>query len=189
MYQQLHQYFIDKTNISEEQFLKVKAYFIHRTLKKNEFLLSAGETCKYIYFVIAGCLRFFTINNQGQELTRYFSLENKFATSLASFIKKRPSIEYMQSIMKSEVLAISRQDYYQLVDTIPEVNQVYRHMLEMAYINSQERIYGFQGQSALERLKWLMDQEPKILSKLSNKVIASYLGVTPYTLSRLKAEI
>ena len=66
---------------------------------------------------------------------------------------------------------------------------MYRHILEMAYIMSQERIYGFQGQSALERLKWLMDHEPKILSKLSNKVIASFLGVTPYTLSRLKSEI
>lgn len=189
MYKQLHQYFIEKTNISEEQFLKIKDFFTHRTLKKNEFLLNAGETCRYIYFVNAGCLRFFTINDEGQELTRYFGFENRFATSLASFIKEIPAIEYMQSIMKSEVLAIYRQDYYQLVDTIPEVNYVYRYMLEMAYMNSQERIYGFQGQSALERLKSLLDREPKILSKLSNKVIASYLGVTPYTLSRLKAEI
>jgi CRP-like cAMP-binding protein len=189
MYKQLHQYFIERTNISEEQFLNIKDYFKHRSLKRNEFLLHVGETCKYNYFVNAGCLRFFTINEEGQELTRYFSFENRFATSMASFIKELPSIEYMQSIMKSEVLVISRQDYYHLVETTPEVNYVYRHMLEMAYIMSQERIYGFQGQSALERLKWLMDQEPKILSKLSNKVIASYLGVTPYTLSRLKAEI
>ena len=189
MYTQLHQYFLEKTNISEEQFIKIRDYFKVKTLKRNEYLLRIGQTCKYIYFVNAGCLRFYTINEEGQELTRYFGFENKFATSFTSLISQNPSLENIQSIIKSEVLVISRRNFYNLVDTIPEVSYVYRYVLEMAYISSQERIYGFQGQSALERLKWLLEREPRILSILTNKVIASYLGVTPYTLSRLKAEI
>ena len=189
MYDQLHQYFLERTNISEEQFTKIRDYFSIKTLKRNEHLLQIGQTCKYNYFVNAGCLRFYTINEEGQELTRYFGFENKFATSFTSFISQKPSPENIQSLITSEVLMISRQHFYHLVDTVPEVNVVYRNILEKAYIMSQERIYGFQGQSALERLKWLMESEPRILSILSNKVVASYLGVTPYTLSRLKAEI
>jgi CRP-like cAMP-binding protein len=169
--------------------MKIKDYFKAKTLKKNEHLLRLGETCRYCYFVNAGCLRFYTVNEEGQELTRYFGFENKFATSFTSFISQKPSQENIQSIIKSEVLMISRRDFYHLVDTVSEVNLVYRRILEMAYIMSQERIYGFQGHSALERLKWLLDREPRILSILSNKVVASYLGVTQYTLSRLKAEI
>ncbi|MES2486135.1 MAG: Crp/Fnr family transcriptional regulator, partial [Bacteroidota bacterium] len=68
-------------------------------------------------------------------------------------------------------------------------NFIYRDILEMAYITSQKRIYGLQGGSALERLKWLMQYQPMVLSRLSNKVVASYLGITPYTLSRLKTDI
>ena len=189
MYEQLHDYFVEKTAISEKQFDNIKGHFKLKTLRRNDYLLQAGETCKHNYFVNSGCIRFFTINEEGQELTRYFSFENKFATAFTSFISQKPAIENMQSILKSEVLVIVRKDFYHLVDTVPEVNRVYRYALEMAYIMSQERIYGFQGQSALERLKWLMDHQPKILSKLSSKVIASFLGVTPYTLSRLKSEI
>jgi CRP-like cAMP-binding protein len=189
MYKQLHQYFMERTNISEEQFMKIKDYFKAKTLRRNEYLLRLGQTCKYCYFVNTGCLRFYTINEEGQELTRYFGFENKFATSFTSLISQKTSPENIQSIIQSEVLMISRRDFYHLVDTVPEVNIVYRRILEMAYIMSQERIYGFQGQSALERLRWLLDREPRILSMLSNKVVASYLGVTQYTLSRLKAEV
>jgi CRP-like cAMP-binding protein len=142
-----------------------------------------------MYFVNTGCIRFYTTNPEGDEMTRYFAFEDKFGTALTSFINQKPSMEFMQSVMRSEVLKIKRQDFYHLVDRIPEVSSVYRNMLEQAYIMSQQRIYGFQGYSALERLKWLMAHHPKILTKLSNKVIASYLGVTQYTLSRLKSEL
>ena len=189
MFELLYQYFQEGTNISKDRFNKISGYFKLRSLKRNEFLLRLGEICKYIYFVNSGCIRFFTTNEEGQELTRYFAFEKKFGTALTSFIKQKPSIEYMQSIMKSEVLMISRQDFYHLVEKMPEMSAVYRNILEMAYITSQERIYGFQGQSALERLRWLMAYQPKILSILPNKIIASYLGVTPFTLSRLKAEL
>ncbi len=189
MFDKLYTYFKNGVDISNDRFDLIKGHFKIRTLKRNEFLLRAGETCKYNYFVNSGCIRFYTTNKEGNEMTRYFAFEEKFGTALTSLIQQQPSIEFMQSIMDSEVLMITRKDFYHLVQTMPEVSSVYQNMLEQAYIMSQERIYGFQGHSALERLEWLMTQQPKILSKLSNKVIASYLGVTPFTLSRLKTEL
>jgi CRP-like cAMP-binding protein len=189
MYNLLYQYFQEKTDIDHKVFSSFSHYFKPRQSKRNEVLLRKGEVCKFNLFVNTGCVRIFTINEEGQELTRYFTFEGKFGTALSSLIEQQPSFEYIQSVEKSQLLIISRQDFFQLVDTIPQVNYVYRDILEMAYITSQKRIYGLQGQSALDRLKWLVNYQPKILSRLSNKVIASYLGVTPYTLSRLKAEL
>jgi len=189
MFEQLYNYLSNGHGLSLNQFELVKEQFSLRKLKRKEFILREGETCRHMYFVNSGCLRFFTTNPEGQEMTRYLAFEDKFVTALTSFINQQPSFEFMQSVIESEVLVISRDEYYHLIDEIPEFGSSYRNMLEQAYMTSQQRIYGFQGYSALERLKWLMANHPKILSKLSSKVIASYLGVSQYTLSRLKAEL
>ena len=189
MYELLFQYFQEKTGIDQETFTSCAKFFKRREARKNEILLSAGEICKFNLFVNKGCVRLYTLNEEGLELTRYFAFEGKFGTALTSLIEQKPSFEYIQSLEKSELLVISREDFFFLVESVPQVNLIYRDILEMAYTTSQKRIYGLQGQSAIERLKWLLDYQPKILSRLSSKVIASYVGVTPYTLSRLKAEL
>lgn len=189
MYDLLHHYFQQKTGIDEPTFTTFSHYFKLKKVKKNAFLLMEGDICRFNFFVNKGCIRIFTTNEQMQELTRYFAFEGKFGTAMTSLIEQTPSFESIQAVEKSELLMITRQDFYHLVDTVPAVNLVYRDILEMAYITSQKRIYDLQGQSALERLKWLMAYQPNILTRLSSKVIASYLGVTPYTLSRLKAEL
>ncbi|WP_020533719.1 Crp/Fnr family transcriptional regulator [Flexithrix dorotheae] len=189
MYELLYQYFKEKTNIDRDRFNEFSDYFKPSQTSNKEFLLRIGKVCKFNYFVNKGCLRIFSLNEAGDEMTRYFTFEGKFGTALSSFIEQKPSFEFIQSVEKSDILMISRKDFYMLVDAFPEVNIIYRDILEMAYVTSQKRIYGLQGHTALERLKWLIAYQPKILSKLSNKVIASYLGVTPYTLSRLKSQL
>ena len=189
MYDSLFKYFQDKTDIDYASFSQFCHYFKPKKAKKSEFLLMEGDVCRFNIFVTRGCIRIYSITDEGQELTRYFAFEGKFGTALTSLIEQKPSFEFVQAVENAELLIISRQDFFHLVDTVPPVNFVYRDILEMAYITSQKRIYDFQGQPALERLKWLMAYQPDILSRLSSKVIASYLGVTPYTLSRLKAEL
>jgi CRP-like cAMP-binding protein len=189
MYEALFKYLQSKTEIDQKVFSEFCHYFKLKTVKKNEYILREGEVCHHNIFVNTGCLKFYMINDVGTELIRYFAFEGKFGTALSSLIDQKPSFECIQAIEDSEILIISRQDFFHLVDTVPQINFIYRDILEMAYVTSQERIYGLQGQRALKQLKWLMAYQPKILSRLSNKVIASYLGVTPYTLSRLKSEL
>ncbi len=189
MYDALYAYFRKKTRIDKEAFSAFAHHFKPKKLRRNAFLLMEGQVCTFNVFVNRGCLRLFSVSEEGQESTRYFAFEGKFGTALSSMIGRTPSSESIQAVEPSEVLVISRHEFYRLVETVPAVNAVYRDMLEMAYITSQKRIYDFQGQPALQRLKWLLEYQPKILTRLSNKVVASYLGVTPYTLSRLKAEL
>ncbi len=189
MYELLYRYFTEKTGIEYQTFSEFHHFFKLKEVKRNEFVVKEGEICHHNIFVNKGCLKIYSISNDGKELIRYFAFEGKFGTALSSFIEKIPSFEYVQAVEPSEILTISRQDFFHLVNTVPQVNFIYRDILEMAYITSQKRIYGLQGNNALERLKWLMKYQPKVLSRLSNKIIASYIGVTPYTLSRLKAEL
>lgn len=85
---------------------------------------------------------------------------------MTSLINQEPSDEFIQAVAKSEVLVISRDNLYHLVETVPEINLIYRDVLEMAYVTTIKRIYDFQGKSALERLRlrWPMAYQSKILS-------------------------
>ena len=95
----------------------------------------------------------------------------------------------MQTIEPSELLVINREDYFHLVDTVPQFAFIYREILESAYLKSQERIYCFQSLEAIEKVRWVLTNQSKWLTRISNKMVASYLGLTPQTLSRLKSKL
>ena len=95
----------------------------------------------------------------------------------------------MQTIENSELLKISRESFFHLVDTVPQFARVYRQILERGFITAQKRIYGFQGFDAMEKVKWVMKYQPDFLVRVSNKMAASYLGLTPATLSRIKSKL
>jgi CRP-like cAMP-binding protein len=189
VYRQLEQYFKTRTDIDEKTLSYISAFFKLKKTKRNEFLLKEGEVCKHYYFVNKGCLRLFTINQEGEEGTRYFAFEGAFGTALPSLINQKPAFEFVQTIENSELLVINRDDYFHLVETVPQFGFIYRQILELAFIQAQERIYGFQGMEALEKVRWIMTNQPRLLTRISNKMVASYLGLTPQTLSRIKSKL
>lgn len=189
MYQQLIDYLNSLNTLTSQEREHLVEYSESLDINKGEYLLRAGDTCQYLYFVNKGCLRFFYLNREGQENIRYFAFENKFGTDMSSFIQQCPSVENIEALDDCQLLRISRDDFFEMVDTIPVINQLYRHILESAYITTQRRIYNLQSETALSRLKWLLNYQPDIFQRVSSKMISSYLGVTPFTLSRLKSEL
>ena len=157
--------------------------------RRNEMLLSYDQIANYYYFVNKGAVRVFTITDDGQEISRYFAFESTFVTALPSFIDQKPAEEYLQTIEKSELLRISRVDFYNLVASEPVFARIYTEILELGFIMAQKRIYGFQGYDALSKVKWTLKNQPKLLVRVSNKMAASFLGISPSTLSRLKAKL
>lgn len=157
--------------------------------KRNQILVNHGEVCKYHYFINKGAIRVYTITADGTETTRFFAFEGGFGTALPSLIDQQPALEYLQTIEKAELLAISRKDFYELVDTVPAFAIIYRNILEFAFIIAQQRIYGFQGFDAKQKVLWIKKNQPHLLLRVSNKMVASYLGVSPSTLSRIKAKL
>lgn len=188
-YQALLSYFQKLSGLTQNEFDGFKDKFVLHQAKRREFILREGEVCQANYFILKGSFRMYQLNELGQEMIRYFALENKFGTNLTSLIEGSSSIEFIQAIEPTAYFKITREDFFQLVDSSSHVNKAYRNILENAYITSQKRIYKLQGMSALERVRWLNLHYPGILNRIPGKMIASYLGISPFTLSRLKSEM
>lgn len=189
MFKLLKDYITSRSNISEETLDLICSHFVPVKARRNEILIGFDEICKGYYFVNDGCLRLFTYNIDGNETTRYFGFKGGFCTALPSFIEQTLAHEYLQAISKSELLYISRSNFFHLVDTVPQFANIYRGILELGFVNAQKRIYGFQGFNALEKVRWIIKFQPDLLLRLSNKMAASYLGISPSTLSRIKSRL
>lgn len=185
----LASYIRDKITVTDEELQTILSYFKFIKLKKNEVLLSHGEASQRTFFVNKGCIRIFFINSDGQESTRYFAFENQFATALVSFITSEPSEELIQAVEPSEVFYITHKNFFHLLDMIPQWGKFYRMYLELAYVNNTNRLMSFLTQDAIEKYRLLLEENPVVVRRLSNKMVASYLNISQETLSRLKSKL
>ncbi|MCL1675456.1 Crp/Fnr family transcriptional regulator [Elizabethkingia meningoseptica] len=182
-------YIRSKISVTEEELNTILSYFKSIQLKKNELLLAEGQVSQRSFFVTKGCLRIFFINEEGQEATRYFAFENQFASALMSFITGEKSKEFIQAVEPTEIFYISHKDFYHLLEIIPQWEKFYRIYLEIAYITNTRRLMSFLVQDALEKYRQLLAENPVIVRRLSNKMVASYLNISQETLSRLKSRL
>lgn len=189
MYNQLEQYLKDNSNISNESLQIVTSYFKPLKTKRNEVLCAVGQVCRSFYFINSGCLRMYEIDNKGNEATAYFALEDQIMSAITSFVLQKPSRDFLVSIEPSDLLVISHDSFYKLIETIPEFSDMYNKFMQFAYIHSQMRIYSFLGMEGIDKLRWVMEHEPKLLGRISSKAVASYLGMTNSTLSKLRAQL
>ncbi|MBP1163898.1 CRP-like cAMP-binding protein [Chryseobacterium sp. PvR013] len=189
MQELLTSYIKNRIAVTDTELETILSYFRPIRLKKNEMLLSNGQNSQRTFFVVNGCLRIFFINEEGQDSTRYFAFENQFATALTSFITSEPSEEFIEAVEDSEVYYISHKNFYHLLEIIPQWEKFYRIYLETAYVNNTKRLMSFLVQDALEKYRQLLDENPVVVRRLSNKMVASYLNISQETLSRLKSRL
>jgi CRP-like cAMP-binding protein len=185
---QLKAYIQNVIHLTPEQMEFVLGHFKPSQHVKNEVLVEISQVNQFMNFIVKGCVRFFFVRDDGQDMTRHIAFENQFATGLASFISQQPSMEALQVMEDTSLLRISRKDFYYLLNIIPAWEKFFRNYLEYAYMNN---LYIYQREimkDAAERYKELLSVNPKIVQRLPNKVVASYLNMSPETLSRLKSK-
>ncbi len=168
---------------------QVLLHFKHHDIERNEFLLRQGENCKNVYFIVKGCLQIFVYDSDSNEVTRDIIIEDNWCSDLISFGSGQPALENIRAVEKTTVLAINQESFRTLVQTVPQFDLVYKQILEASYANSVYRINSFAALSAIERIQWLMNYRQGLMSRLSSKLIASYLGISQETFSRLKSKI
>jgi len=189
MYRELDEYINERVSINEKKLVQIHSVFKPIKTQRKQMLCNEGQICKHFYFVKKGCLRMYEIDKKGNEVTGYFALEGSLISAITSFVLQKPSRDYLVSLEPSELLVISRKDFFKLVDEIPEFNKIYQEFMEFAFIHSQMRIYSFLGMEGIDKLRWVMEHEPKLLTRISSKAVASYLGMTNSTLSKLRAKL
>lgn len=183
----LKRYISLNANISDEKLDVITGHFKPLSAKRGTRLYNQGDTCDKLFFVAKGSLRVYYLSEQAQERTRFFAFEGMAITSLASFISGEPSFEFVEVLEDAELLAIRRADFFNLTDTIPEWKDFYCRLLESAYIHNNHIIESLVTLSAKERYLQLLVQNPRVVQRLPNKIVATYLDISPETLSRLKS--
>ena len=188
-YSQLRKYFTDNTTLNNDDIEKVISLFTYKKVRRNQILEREGQVCTHFYFIVKGCLRLYEIDKKGNEITGKFALENSIISAITSFITQKKSLDFLVAHEPSELLIISKDAFQKAFETFPAFAALYHKFMEFAFVHSQMRVYIFLGMEGIDRLKWVMEHEPDLLSRISSKSVASYLGMTNSTLSKLKAKL
>jgi CRP/FNR family transcriptional regulator len=170
----------------EAQFIKI----VRKTrLKKRQFLVQPGFVCQSQSYVLQGALRSYFVNTDGQEHTLQFAVEDWFISDFNSYINQSPASIYVEALEDSVVLQIDYTNVEHLCATNPKFERFFRVVAQKSFAFSQKRILSNLGLSAEERYLEFADMYPKIVQRVPQYALASYLGMTPEFLSKLKSAL
>ncbi len=176
---------IQLTKKEEEFFVSLLQ---QKKLKKKQFLVHEGEFNKFTAFVTKGCLRSYSIDRNGFEHIIQFAPPGWWVADLYSLISKQPGKLNIDALEDSEMLILSREDQEKLFETVPKFERFFRILTENSIAANSHRLIDYMGLSAQERYFTFCDRYPMLMKTLPQKQIASYIGVTPEFLSKIKAE-
>ena len=182
----LFQYFKKFNPLSKEAETEIAAISNIVSIKKSKDLQPIGHTCKTIYFINKGVARIYYFK-EGIDITESFSFENNIIARVESLFSGKPSRKAIQVLEDSEVVAINANQLFKLYDSFPEIERLFRKIFEAAYVETVNRIEGMQFHSAEERYNALLTEAPNVLMRVPLKYVASYLGITQVSLSRIRA--
>lgn len=161
----------------------------HRNFKKKTLLLSQGEICKFEAYIIKGCVKKYYIDQNGDEVILQFAVEDWWISDIGSFSEQKPSNLFIETLEDTEVLIIDYESKQQLFQEIPKLERVFRIMMQRAYSVLENRFYATVAHSAEARYLEFLDKYPNIPQRVPQQQIASYLGITPESLSRIKSNL
>ena len=189
MYPLLRAHIEKRVHLTDEEFEISAKYFIPKKLKKHQFLLNEGDICRYVAFVNSGCLRKYTIDNKGSEHITQFAIEDWWISDLDSFFSGLPAKSNIDTLQDSEVLLLEKSAREEMLDNCPKMEQLFRLQIESGYVATQQRIVDSLSASAEERYLKFIKTYPKIFEIVPQNQIASYLGITPQSLSRIRKKL
>jgi CRP/FNR family transcriptional regulator, anaerobic regulatory protein len=174
-------------NETDKVFLESRV--IQRSVKRRQFILQEGFPCKHYTFIISGCFRMFGVDTKGTEHNIQFAIENDWIADIGSFHSGKPSKLFIEAVEPAVILQIEQQDLYFLYNNIPKLNQIFKVIVENKYVELQNRVLQNISSTALERYLTFQEQYPTLALRLPNTQIASYLGITPEFLSKIRKDI
>lgn len=173
--------------LSEDELETIASKFKRKTVKNNTYLLKKGSICKDLVFVDKGCLRLYYLKDD-IEISVWFAFEQSSAIEIYSFISENPSTYFLQAIADSEVLYLSKTELMKLYRHHPNMQEMMRNFWEDVILNLIDRFTALQTDSAEKRYLDLLSK-PEYLEKIPQKYLASFIGVTPTSLSRIRKQI
>ncbi|MEN7550505.1 Crp/Fnr family transcriptional regulator [Rapidithrix thailandica] len=185
----LYQVLQEEIALSEKEWHTLREIVKPKTIKAKTMLLRAGQIAREFYFIEEGLLRVYHLEN-GKEVNTYFSCDHQFISTFRSMITQSASLEYLEAIEESRILCIPYQSLLQLYDENPKLERLGRTFAEKNYLCVINRSSNLQTKTAKERyLDFIETHSPKIIRRVPQYQIASYLGIEPESLSRIRKQL
>jgi len=176
----------EQITITEAEFAQSLTYFEQVNFKRKALVIKANELVAKQFFVVKGCLRSYLLDDQEREHTVQFAIENWWVSDFTAYFTGAQSILYVECLEDCELLSIHKNILEQLYKEVPNLEKFFRRKLENAFVSFQKRIISNLYKSAEERYREFIANYPNIEQRVRNYQIASYLGITPESLSRIR---
>jgi CRP-like cAMP-binding protein len=186
MFDMFKKYLSDRAKLSEEEFSLTQSLSIDKKIATREFILREGEVAGYLIFITKGFLRLFRTDKKGNAHILKFASENRWLSDRESYLTGKPSNFNIDAIEDSEVLVWKKEDFRFLLKEIPALTQLMKNLTEQSQIAHQNRVYDSISSSAEEKYLQFIAQHPSTFNRVPLHMVASYLGVTRETLSRIR---
>ncbi|MEP7372090.1 MAG: Crp/Fnr family transcriptional regulator [Chitinophagaceae bacterium] len=155
-------------------------------VKKKDFILKEGQICKYINFVNSGTLRAYYVDKEGRESTIMFAITDWWITDMYCFINRLPAMLNIEAVENSSIFQLQKDHLDTLLLKVPKFERFFRVLMQNAYIREQLRVIQNLSLTAEQRYDNFLSKYPQVAKKVTQKQIASYLGITPEFLSTIR---
>ncbi|RFZ84286.1 Crp/Fnr family transcriptional regulator [Mucilaginibacter terrenus] len=180
-------YLLDKISLTDEELERIRTVSIIKKLRKKQYLLQEGDVWKYDAFVASGCLRTYSVDEKGNEHIIGFAVENWWTGDRESLLTGQPSRFNVDAVEDSVVILFIHTNFEQLCKDIPAFNNMVNAILQRSFVTAQNRIQAALSYTAEEKYLNFVAKYPGFANRIPQSMIASYLGMTPETLSRVRS--
>jgi CRP-like cAMP-binding protein len=186
MYEKIHNYISRFVQLTPEEMAFVDQNLEVRIIPRKTIMLNAGEVCDFEGYVNKGCIREYFIDRKGAELTLEFAVEDWWVSDITSFESQSPSNMYIETLEDCELLILTRDSKERILNRIPKLERMFRLMIQRHLTVVQNRLFKTVSFSAMDKYKEFIKRYPTISQRVPQHYIASYLGISPEFLSRLR---
>jgi CRP-like cAMP-binding protein len=188
MFEFFAQYLVEKGELTQIELELIRQAAVSKKVRKNHYLLEEGRVSNFIGFVVNGCFRLFRKGEDGQEYTMKFAIENWWISDFTSFMSGEPSKCYIEALENSELIWFSSEIWDHLLATIPNFKRMIDSLTAKNFEANQNRIFSNISESAEVRYDNFVNKYPTLYNRIPLYMIASYLGITRETLSRVRKQ-
>jgi len=189
MLQILFKHIQEKVSLTDQEKEIIQSFFVVKKLRKKQYLLQEGDVCRYLTFVAKGLLRTYNVDEKGDEHMSIFGWEGWWVSDFNSFLSGEAAVFNIDAIEDAELVMISRDDYEALTLAAPIMDRYFRILYQNSLVTKERRLMSSITHTAEEKYVQLAQSNPQLIERIPQNLIASYLGIAPETLSRIKKSL